>query len=443
MLEKIKLILSSEFAILRRNLKKEIKYIFSLSLKMYLKNWLFPKDMGYILVIIRIVTLFIIPRLIFDVLSFSFIIVFNFYFIFSERIFEVILRLNSLFFEGLFFFRFNFRIIRFFRYIFLFLFFVNISEDLKRKKIPLWIYILEFFADILIYIIRRQINWRYIFYPILKLIEIIVLILQFLSHIVAGFIDYILFPLYKVFRTIIFIRLYAWYRYFRIVLRYKRKGKYHINNMFLFHVSNNLQKAGFIAPVCRDIQLLMSAKLDYRRYRRSYIRSELTPDIVDKEALNIYIYLKNLLKDTRYQRRFISFFDVLVLILPYTIVVYLFFFILYFFMGVISILYILLFPFVGIYIGLRVIYIIYDRFYYVYCLCSKDLDLYVLRLKKNELRNERINLEVNKILNFLKVNINRVRKQIKNIFNLFLLKIRKVVIVVKEFIKQVYEKIFR
>jgi len=100
MIKRIKLILNSEFANMRRDLKKEVKYIFSLSLKMYLKNLIFPKYMSYIFVLLRIITLFILLRLIFDILFFCFKIIFNFYFIFGERIFEVILRLNSLFFEN-------------------------------------------------------------------------------------------------------------------------------------------------------------------------------------------------------------------------------------------------------------------------------------------------------------------------------------------------------
>src|SRR6185437_1010775 len=109
-------------------------------------------------------------------------------------------------------------------------------------------------------------------------------------------------------------------------------------------------------------------KLDYRLYRRKFIKAELTPDVVDKAALNIYIYLKSLLKDTRYQRKNISFFDVIVIIFPYNLLSDLFFTMVFFFMGIVYILYFLLWPIIGLYVGLRVMYVIYDFFEFVYML---------------------------------------------------------------------------
>src|SRR6185312_8423924 len=99
----------------------------------------------------------------------------------------------------------------------------------------------------------------------------------------------------------------------------------------------------------------------YRLYRRKFIKAELTPDVVDKAALNIYIYLKSLLKDTRYQRKNISFFDVIVIIFPYNLLsdlffimvffflVFFFFFFLFFFLWV-------LFIFCIFYYGLSLVY---------------------------------------------------------------------------------------
>src|SRR6185437_9522321 len=97
-------------------------------------------------------------------------------------------------------------------------------------------------------------------------------------------------------------------------------------------------------------------KLDYRLYRRKFIKAELTPDVVDKAALNIYIYLKSLLKDTRYQRKNISFFDVIVIIFPYNLLSDLFFTMVFFFMGIVYILYFLFFFFIFFYVVLFFLY---------------------------------------------------------------------------------------
>jgi len=136
-IDRIKLIILSEFNQLYINLKKEINYVLSLSFKIYLKKLIFPEDYSYLFIIFRILTLFIFFRFFYDIILFFLKILFNIYFIIMERFFEILIKLNQLFFEDLFFFRYFLKVIRFFRYIFLFMFFVNIKEDLRRKRIPL------------------------------------------------------------------------------------------------------------------------------------------------------------------------------------------------------------------------------------------------------------------------------------------------------------------
>src|SRR5271163_3328300 len=129
MKNKILLIINGEYIVLCKNLKKEIKYILLLSFKEYFKELIFPKDMNFFLIFLRIITLYILLRFFFDVLFFIFKVSFNFYFI--------ILKLNFLFFGNFFFFKFNLKFIKFFKYLIFFMFFVNILEDIKKKKIPL------------------------------------------------------------------------------------------------------------------------------------------------------------------------------------------------------------------------------------------------------------------------------------------------------------------
>jgi len=233
------------------------------------------------------------------------------------------------------------------------------------------------------------------------------------------------------------------YRYFYIVWRYKKKGKYHLNNMLLFHISTDLQQKGFVGPECKDNLVWIKAKLDYRLYRRKFIKAELTPDVVDKAALNIYIYLKSLLKDTRYQRKNISFFDVIVIIFPYNLLSDLFFTMVFFFMGIVYILYFLLWPIIGLYVGLRVMYVIYDFFEFVYMLWFKDLDLYLIRVKKTEVRNKKIKKRFDKISAFIYSKINKFYLFIKNNFKLFKNNLRYIFNEFIAFCKKIYEKIFR
>jgi len=77
---------------------------------------------------------------------------------------------------------------------------------------------------------------------------------------------------------------------------------------------------------------------------------ELTPDKIDGKALNIYIYLKELLKDTRYQRKYFGIFDFIRVMYPYNIIVDTIFFFKHFIIGFIFIVYILLMPFVFFYV---------------------------------------------------------------------------------------------
>lgn len=91
-------ILYKENDILKRNIRKEFVYLFSLSFKKYLKNLFFPENKKFIFLFFSYITFFPIFKLFFDVIVFILTVIFNFYYIFMERIFEFLKKLNEFFF---------------------------------------------------------------------------------------------------------------------------------------------------------------------------------------------------------------------------------------------------------------------------------------------------------------------------------------------------------
>ena len=422
-IEKMIKMVRNELVVLKKNLKKELNFLFILSFKNYLKNLFFPIKKNYIILLIRFVILYPIFKFFFDFIIFIFTVFFNFYYIFFDRFFEILKKFNEIFFLDSLFFKLNLRVINFFRYFFLFMFFVNISNDLKKKNIRLWLYILEFFADIFIYIIRRRLNIRYSLYPVLKFIELILVIFYFFSCIFASFFDIFMMPLIKILHEQVFLKIKFSYRYYVTLFKFIRRGPYYLNNVALLQMSTMLQKNGFVAPNCNDRLRWYKAKLAYRAYRRKYLKAELTPDRVDNAALNIYIYLLDLLKDTRYKRKYIGVFDLLRALYPYSILVDIYFYFVYFFMGIIYISYICFIPIGFLFICCYAAAIAYGVIYYIYCLCFKDIDFY-LELKRKEVRNERFKKKIISIYMFF-------YDKIKDIYDFIVFLLKKI----KNFIK--------
>lgn len=421
----------NEWVMLKKNIKKEVNYLSSLSFKAYFVKLFVSTSKTSLFNIIRFLTLYPFFKFFFDVFLFILKMVFNFYYIIFDRIFDFFKNLNLIIFSDGFFFKLNLRIINFFRYIFLFLFFVNINNDLKKKNIKFWVYIFEFFADIFIKIMRRRFNFRFSLYPVLKFMEASVLFIYMNSLIVSGFFDLFIMPLFR----ITFQRGYEVvrfsYRYYRVLFKYNSRGPFLFTDVSLFHISTMLQKNGFVAPVCEDKLEWYKAKLAYRAYRRKYLRAELTPDVVDKNALNIYIYLKDLLKDTRYQRKYIGVFDLLKVWFPYSIIIPLFFFLIHLFIGLIYVIFFLCFPIFIFFLILNCLHIIYQELHFLYVLCFKPIDN-CLKEKRIEVRNERYKRKIQDFCAFYYEEYYKFYK--------YLLKLLKEL---KLFIKKVYEKIFR
>jgi hypothetical protein len=135
--EKIRMLFNDEAKILIKNIRKELNFIFSLSFKEYLYNLIFPRNLNFMFKIIRILILFPIFRFLFDSCIFILTIIFNFYFLFFERVFDFLKKFFIILFDDTFILKPILRIISFFRYIFLFMFFVNIVKNFKKKKIRL------------------------------------------------------------------------------------------------------------------------------------------------------------------------------------------------------------------------------------------------------------------------------------------------------------------
>ena len=204
--------------------------------------------------------------------------------------------------------------------------------------------------------------------------QFIVLLLLFFSDV---FVNYICIPIinliefiYILFsRSILFLKMINHVRRFNKIASnlYLRKGS------SLFHIATMLQRNGFKAPKSTKLDKL-KARVEYINYRRKFIKSELTPDYLDDEALDIYIYLLTLFLDTRYEIKSLPIKEFFFLLFPYEILINLYIFFYYFFIGLIFFLYLVFFLFILIFcFGLETIYALYDRFILYYYLCHINL----------------------------------------------------------------------
>jgi hypothetical protein len=431
-LQEIIQMLRNEKVILKKNLKKEKDFYFSLSFKEYISELFFPYGKNKFITFLRFLILYPVFRFIYESIFFILQLIFNYYYIFVERFFEVWRRINFILFgEGLIY-KMNFKIIKFFRYIFLFTFFVNINKQLKKKRITLRVYLIEKIADVFIYILRRRLKFRYVLYPVFKLIEIFFVFLFMIACVFACFIDYLIIPLINVTYHVVFLRFWLAVRYYGYLIKFNNSGPYYLNDVALFQMSTMLQYHGFVAPVCNDKVVWLQAKIAYRKYRKKYLSSELIPDKVDNDAMNIYIYLKELLKDTRYQRKYFGFFDFIRVMYPHNLMVDTYFFVKNFILGFVFIVYIILSPFIYFFIFCLLVHYACHLMNHQYTLWFRDINVYLYVKKRRQLRYEMIKRKIKKIYHFFYFKFNflfsLVKKMIKKIFL---------------FLKKIYEKIFR
>lgn len=423
-IRKIIKLINFEWVRLKKDIQKEYEYVMSLSFKDYLFDLFFSARRGFFFNIFRIFLLIPFFRFLFDFFFFVFSILFNIYFIIFDKIFLIWDKILIILLEFGFFLNVFLKISNFFRYFFLFMFFVNINKDLQKKRIPLWLYIFEFFSDILIKIFRTQIKWRNVLYPVIKVFEIIIVFFNFIASGLVFFFNLLLVPIISFLFRHLFIKI--WYKiyYYKGMFFFNNSGDFlYLNNVSLVQMSVMLQKNGFVAPVCNNYFRRFKAYFDYKRYRIKYILSELTPDYADSKTLDIYIFLYDLFKDTSHVRKNFGYFDIFRSTFPYNYIMCVYFFLIDFIRGVIYICYMLSLPIVFLIIFFLGLYLVYGRVYFYYCMCFKDFDM-LIQIK---IRNERVK---------------KVKRYIKHIYIFFFNKLKFLWFFFFNPLKKVYEKIF-
>jgi hypothetical protein len=247
----------------------------------------------------------------------------------------------------------------------------------------------------------------------------------------ALFIDVFIWPLIGIFHKHIYLKIWIAMRYYIILFKFKSRGPYYLNNVVLFQMSKMLQNNGFVVPDCKDKIKWYKAKIAYKAYCRKYRSYELTPDILDNKGINIYIYLTEVLKDTRYQRKYFGFFDFIRVMYPYNIIVDFFFFFRFFFVGLIFIIYIIFLPVAFFCVGCGLLWYAFGLLHYFCILLFGDVDKAVIAMKRREVRNEKIKKNIKSIYMFFFNEFSYLYLLIKNNLKKFFL-----------FLKKIYEKIF-
>jgi len=150
-------------------------------------------------------------------------------------------------------------------------------------------------------------------------------------------------------------------------VEYLRKGS------SLFHIAVLMQKQGFKAPKA-DVYDKLKALIDYKNYRKRYKNSDLPPDYLNNEALDIYVFLLELFSDTRYELERLPIKEFFFIIFPYEFLFKLFIFSYYFYIGMVFILYCSLFVFVFIYLGIGIIYDYVEFLRVIHFIFFRDLN---------------------------------------------------------------------
>lgn len=119
-----------------------------------------------------------------------------------------------------------------------------------------------------------------------------------------------------------------------------------------------MQRHGFRGPVCSDFDKFR-ARVEYNEYCRQYTNSDLTPDYLDDDALNIYVFLLELFKDTRYELKRIPLIGFFIIIYPYTFVTEVAILLYYLYIGFIYCFCFVFFPVVLFYVSFEICYEFY------------------------------------------------------------------------------------
>jgi len=373
----ILIIIYLELKVLLRLYRREIiSYYKSFSIIDYLKNLLFPKRNRKFTNFLRLISFVFVFRLFLDIL----LLIFNFYYITGEWFFKNLRFIIKIYTENTFWIRFFDKIIAFVRYFVLLIPFVNIRKRLKKKKMRLHTYMLERFMFRVIRFFLWRPNYWHLLTPTYYLTCVIILILAMCASFVV---DFILCPLVSVIEftwflfsdSILYIRILIYvHQYNRIAgVSYLRQGS------SLFHIANMMQRHGFRAPKSSEFDKFR-AKIDYGEYCRRYLNSDLPPDHLDDEALDIYVFLLELFSETRYELKTIPMIDFFFIIFPYSFLRHIAILLYYFYVALAYVIFFFLFPLVLIYAGLCIGYEFYKVLEFCHLLFFRDLD-HLARIK--------------------------------------------------------------
>jgi hypothetical protein len=140
-----------------------------------------------------------------------------------------------------------------------------------------------------------------------------------------------------------------------------------------------MQRHGFKAPKSSEFDKFR-ARIEYGEYCRRYISSDLPPDHLDDEALDIYVFLLELFSDTRYELKTIPMIGFFFIIFPYSFFRHMAIFLYYFYVTLSFMIFFILFPLVFVYSGLGIGYEFFKVLEVIHFLFFHDLD-HLARLK--------------------------------------------------------------
>jgi hypothetical protein len=208
-------------------------------------------------------------------------------------------------------------------------------------------------------------------------------ILIVLAMCTSFLVDFILCPIIEIIEfiwflfsdSILYVRIFIYvYQYNRIAgVSYLRQGS------SLFHIATMMQRHGFKAPKSSEFDKFR-ARIEYGEYCRRYISSDLPPDHLDDEALDIYVFLLELFSDTRYELKTIPMIGFFFIIFPYSFFRHMAIFLYYFYVTLSFMIFFILFPLVFVYSGLGIGYEFFKVLEVIHFLFFHDLD-HLARLK--------------------------------------------------------------
>lgn len=346
-----------------------IKYKKNFNLADYFKNLLFPKRKKKSIIFFRILFLIFVFRIFFDM----YIVVFNFYYITIDWFFKNLKFFVKLYTENFFWIYFYDSLFDFLRYVFLFMPIVNLRKKLNRKKIKFRTYV----AGIIFDLFSKFLLWRPNYWLILAP-PFFILLFFFMAFTLFVFfmVDFIFLPFID-FLEVLWLYFLDFVLYLRI-LNYVRKYnkissvQYLRKGSSLFHIALMMRNGGFEAPKSSEIEKL-KAKAEYRIYRRSYFQSDMTPDYLDDKALDIYIFLLELFKDTRYELRRIPIKEFFFIIFPFAIIRHITVLLYYLYVVFAYFLLFLIIPFIILSVFLGISHDYFKTWEWTYLLFFKDL----------------------------------------------------------------------